>query len=213
MTAPLAVGGLLAFATGTALAWWVYVAKKGEPAARAAASAPGLYRMLLDKWRVDELYDVTIVAAVDSLAETSAAFDRTFVDGILARLTSLLVAAAGTILRAAQNGVVHVYAATMVVGLGAVGWFFATPHPNATVVDGGNDDFVVTAAPGLGYAYRWRSGDPKNDKPDFGATTTLKLHVLPGKSEDVGLDVRNSFGLVRSTSIHLARPAEPTSSL
>jgi NADH-quinone oxidoreductase subunit L len=214
MTAPLAVGGFLAFAIGTAIAYWVYIVKAGAPAKHAAQAQPGLYRLLLEKWRIDELYDVTIIAAVDSLAETSAAVDKTIVDGILARLTALITAALGTILRAFQNGVVHVYAAMMVVGLAATGWFFAVPHPNATVVDSGSDDYVLTAAPGVGYVYRWDAdGDGTPDKADFGAASTLKVHLEPGKSQTVRLEVKNAFGLVRGKSIHVARPAEPTSSL
>ncbi|HEY5242545.1 MAG TPA: NADH-quinone oxidoreductase subunit L [Polyangiaceae bacterium] len=211
---PLAFGGIGAFALGTALAWWVYISQRGAPAKRLAQAQPGLYRLLLDKWRIDELYEATVIAAVDSLAETAAAVDKTLVDGVLARLTSLVVAASGTILRAFQNGVVHVYAAMMVVGLAVMGWFFAVPHPNATVVDAGNDDYVVTAAPGVGYAYRWDAdGDGKPEKKDFGADTTVKVHVEPGKSQTVNLEVRNSFGLVRTKTIQVARPQEPTSSL
>jgi NADH-quinone oxidoreductase subunit L len=211
---PLALGGIGAFTIGTALAWWVYVSQRGAPAKRLAQSQPGLYRLLLDKWRIDELYEATVIAAVDSLAETAAAVDKSLVDGILARFTSLVVAASGTVLRAFQNGVVHVYAAMMVVGLAVIGWFFAVPHPNATVVDAGHDDYVVTAAPGVGYAYRWDAdGDGKPEKKDFGADTSLKVHVEPGKSQTVGLEVRNSFGLVRTKTIQVARPQEPTSSL
>ncbi|HEX8796855.1 MAG TPA: NADH-quinone oxidoreductase subunit L [Polyangiaceae bacterium] len=217
MTWPLALGGLSAFAVGTAVAYWMYVVRHGEPAKRIADAVPALHRLVLDKWRVDELYENTVIAAVDSLAETAAAVDKTIVDGIIARLTSLVVAAAGTILRAFQNGVVHVYAAMMVVGLAAVGWFFAMPHPNATVVDAGNDDYVVTAAPGLGYAYRWDAdGDGKPEKADFGGDATLKLHIEPGKSQNVHLEVKNTFGLVAGKTIHVERPkapAEPLSAL
>jgi NADH-quinone oxidoreductase subunit L len=212
---PLAMGGILAFAAGTGLAYWMYIREKGEPAKRAAAAAPGLYRMLLDKWRVDELYEYTVISGVESLAETAAWIDQVIVDGILAKMTALLVAIAGTVLRAFQNGVVHVYAATMVVGVAFVGWFFAMPHPDATVTDAGNDDFVVTAAPGVGYAYRWDAdGDGKPDKQDFGSeATVVKLHVAPGKSQKVNLEVKNAFGIVGSKSINVARPAEPTASL
>ncbi|MDP9000866.1 MAG: NADH-quinone oxidoreductase subunit L [Myxococcota bacterium] len=210
----LALGGLFAFAIGTGLAWWMYVAKKGEPARHVANLFPALYRVVLDKWRVDEFYDATAVSAVDSLAETSAAFDRTFVDGIIARLTALIVAAAGTVLRAFQNGVVHAYAALMVVGLASMVWFFTVPHPNATVADAGNSDYTLTAAPGVGYAYRWDAdGDGKPDKEDFAGDTTLKVHVEPGKSATVNLEVKNAFGLVRTKTIRVARPQEPTSSL
>ena len=211
---PLAIGGIGAFAVGSGLAYWVYVAQRGEPARRWAQALPALYKLVLDKWRIDELYDATVIAAVDSLAETSAAVDKGIIDGILARLTALVVSISGTVLRALQTGVVHVYAAMMVVGLALVGWFFVVPHPDATVSDAGNDDYVLTAAPGVGYAFRWDAdGDGKPEKPDFGQDTTLKLHVLAGKSQTVNLEVRNSLGLVRTRSIHVARPQEPTSSL
>jgi NADH-quinone oxidoreductase subunit L len=214
MTLPLAIGGIMAFLIGTGLAYWMYIVRGGEPAKQAALAQPRLHKLLLDKWRIDELYEVTILAAVDSLAETSAAVDKTLVDGLIARLTALVVAALGTVLRAFQNGVVHVYAAMMVVGLTVMGWFFAVPHPNATVVDTGNNDYVLTAAPGVGYAYRWDAdSDGKPDNPDFGGTQTLKVHVEAGKSQTVQLEVKNAFGLVRSKSIPVARPAEPTSSL
>jgi hypothetical protein len=169
---------------------------------------------VLDKWRVDELYDVTIIAGVDSLAETSATVDQVVVDGILARLTALVVSVSGTILRAFQNGVVHAYAAMMVVGLAAVGWFFAVPHATATVFDAGNEDYLITASPGVGYVYRWDSnGDGKADKPDFSDGNSLKLHVEPGKTMTVNLEVKNAFGFVRTTSIKVARPEAPLTSL
>jgi NADH-quinone oxidoreductase subunit L len=214
---PLAAGGLLAFAAGTGLAAWMYLVKKGEPARQLAEALPGLYRLVVDKWRIDELYDATILAGVESLAETSAAVDKWIVDGILARLTALLVAATGSILRAIQTGVVQVYAATMVVGLAALGWFFAVPHPEASVVDAGNDDYLLTAAPGVGYQYRWDTGgDPHQDaggsagakpsKPEFGSEATLKVHVEPGKTTTVHLEVKNAFGLVKGQVIPVSRP-------
>ncbi len=211
----LAFGGIFAFAFGTGLAYWMYIAKRGAPAERVAAAVPGLYRFLLDKWRIDEFYEATVISMVDSLAETSAAVDRVIVDGILARLTSLVVAASGTILRAFQNGVVHMYAATMVVGIAAMTWFFAVPHANATVADAGNDDYVVTAAPGVGYGYQWDAdGDGKPDKAGFTPDSTVKLHLEPGQRVTVGLEVRNAFGLVKRKSIHVVgRPQSPMSSL
>jgi NADH-quinone oxidoreductase subunit L len=204
----LALGGISAFLVGTAIAYWMYIANRGKPAESLAAAMPGLHQMLLDKWRVDELYEAVPIAAVDSLAETSAAVDKGIVDGLLAQLTSLVVAASGTILRTFQNGVVHAYAAMMVLGIAGVGLFFGAPHPRATITEAGSDDFVVTAAPGVGYSYRWDSdGDGTPDKPDFGPTSTLKLHLEPGKTATVKLEVKNAFGLVRSRSIPVARPA------
>ena len=214
MELPLGLCGIAAFLIGTGLAYYFYVAKKGEPAKRAAEAMPALHQLLLDKWRVDEFYDATVIAAVDSLADTSAIVDKNVVDAILARLTSTIVATAGTLLRAVQTGVVQVYAATMVVGIALIAWFFAAPHASYTVVDDGNDDYVVTAAPGVGYGYRWDSdGDGTPDKASFGPDSTLKLHVVPGKDVTVNLEVKNTFGLVKKTAIHVTRPNAPVSSL
>jgi NADH-quinone oxidoreductase subunit L len=211
---PLACGGIGAFLFGTALAYWMYVAQKGKPAARLAEQLPGLHQLLLDKWRVDELYEVTVIAMVDSLADTSAAVDKTLIDGILARLTALIVAASGTILRAFQNGVVHVYAAMMVVGIAFMTWFFAMPHANTTVTSVGNDDYVVSAAPGVGYGYRWDAdGDGRFDQQDFGSQSSVKLHLEPGKAITVRLEVKNAFGMVDRKSIPVAGPQASVSSL
>jgi NADH-quinone oxidoreductase subunit L len=210
----LAVGGIAAFLIGTGLAYWMYVSRKGEPAKQLAEAQPRLYKLLLDKWRVDEFYDATAIAAVDSLAETSAAFDRSFVDGIIARFTALVVAAAGTVLRAFQNGVVHVYAAMMVVGLAGLGWFFIAPHPDATsVVSGG--DVVVTAAPGVGYSYEWDTdgsgkfggltADGKFKPDEFDTNGQTKVHVDPAKALTT---LSNPSGFWFTSSFTVANAAE-----
>ena len=55
------VGGFLAFLIGGGLAYWVYQMQAGEPARKLAAAVRPLYQLLMDKWRVDELYDLIIV--------------------------------------------------------------------------------------------------------------------------------------------------------
>jgi len=111
---------------------------------------------------LDKLYEETAISLVDALADTSASADQWIVDGVLAKLTSFVVAAAGTVLRAAQNGVVHLYAATMVVGLALIGWFFVVPHADATVAAKGADFVVSTGASGgyLGYKFEWSQCEP-----------------------------------------------------
>jgi NADH-quinone oxidoreductase subunit L len=206
--------GFMAFAVGSIVAWWTYVAQRGEPAARVAGALPRLYALVRDKWRIDELYDVLFIAQVDSLAETSAVIDNVLVDGIVSRLTSLIVATAGSALRVLQNGIVQAYAALMVVGLVALGWFFAVPHPNATVtaIDGTN--VTVTAAAGVGYSYRWDAdGDGRPDALQFSPQSTLKLHVQPGQVMNVNLEVRNAFGFVAARAVRVASPPATTSSL
>jgi NADH-quinone oxidoreductase subunit L len=205
---PLALGGVMAFAIGTGLSYWMYIVKLGEPARALANRVPAFHQLLLDKWRVDELYDATVLAGVDALADTAAAFDQTIVDGVLARLTALLVSGLGTLLRAFQTGIIHMYAAMMVVGVAAIGWFFVAPHADATLTPQANGDYVVEAAPGMGYAYRWDAdGNGKPDKETFGDDTQVKVHLEPGASQVVRLEVTNAFGLHGAKEISIARPA------
>jgi NADH-quinone oxidoreductase subunit L len=207
---PLAVGGIGAFVVGWGLAYWMYIAQAGKPAKALAETVPGLYRLLLDKWRIDELYEATVLNMVDALADTFAAFDQGVVDGILARLTSLVVAGLGTLLRAFQNGVVHVYAAFMVIGFAAVGWFFVAPHADATVSASSDGDFTVVASPGMGYSYQWdANGDGKPDTQTFGNQQEVKVHIDAGQSQKVGLEVVNAFGLHGRKEISISRASQP----
>jgi NADH-quinone oxidoreductase subunit L len=208
---PLAAGGVGAFVVGTFVAWWMYVAQAGKPAKSLADAVPWLYRLLLDKWRIDELYEATVLSMVDALADTFAAFDQSVVDGILARLTALIVTGLGTLLRAFQTGVVHVYSAFMVVGLAAMGWFFVAPHPDATISSTPDGDYTVVASPGMGYTYRWdANGDGKPDAQTFGNQQQVKVHLDAGQSQKVGLEVTNAFGLHAMKEISLSRAAAPT---
>jgi NADH-quinone oxidoreductase subunit L len=204
---PLAVAPFLAFLGGTAVAYWMYIAQKGEPARKLAEAQPKLYQLVLDKWRIDELYEATVYSAVDSLAETAVAFDKYVVDGIIAKLTAAVVKGFGLFLRAFQNGVVHVYAAFMVVGLVGVGSYLALPHAEVAIVEKSNGDYFVTAGPGLSYGYRWDAdGDGKPDTTDFGTQTQVRVHLDPDKSQIVRLEVKNAFGLVGAREISLSRP-------
>jgi NADH-quinone oxidoreductase subunit L len=205
----LAVPGILAFAVGSGGAYFVYVMKRGAPAREITQKAPGLYRLILDKWRIDELYENTVIGAVESLAETAAQFDKWFVDGIIARLTSLVVAAFGTILRAFQTGVVHVYAAAMVLGLAVFGWFFVwQPQARAIVREQSAGKYLVEAAPGLGYTFRFHSKAP--DRPDddaFTARRSVEVEVKPGETKLVKVDVKNAFNRTTTGSVTVTRPS------
>lgn len=200
------VGALLAFAVGSGVAYWMYVKEKGKPAREMALRAGKVYQLALDKWRVDEAYDKTVIAGVDALADTAASVDHGFVDFLLARVTALLVSAFGTVLRVVQNGVVHVYAAVMVVGMAVLGWFFIQPHADFSVVER-DGDYTLTAAPGLGYGFRWypeASGEPQAKA--FTGTDQLKVHLDEGKSQTVKLEVQNAFGRKATKEMTLTRP-------
>ena len=205
---PLMVPGVLALCAGAGGAAWVYIQQGGGPAKMLAEKYPGLHALVYDKWRVDEAYEETIIGAVDSLAEFAVVFDKIVVDGIVARVTSFIVAAAGTGLRYFQTGHVQAYAAVMVVGAGGLGWFFIAPHATVTVKpDEAGGTYEVSAAPGLGYQYRWDSdGDGKPDSEAFGSQATLPVSVERGKSKKVVLEVKNAFARTSKREIVLSRP-------
>jgi NADH-quinone oxidoreductase subunit L len=199
---------IAAFAVGVGVAYWIYVAQKGEPARSFVERFPALHALVYDKWRIDELYEETIIGAVDSLAEFGAWADKWIVDGILAKLSAFLVRGSGSVLRQLHTGRVQAYAAVMVVGLGAVGWFLIAPHASAKVMgDHASGAYSVTAAPGLGYKYRWdENGDGKWDSDEFGDKTKVDVELEPDKSRTVRLEVMNAFGRVTSKAIELKRP-------
>jgi len=210
----LAVPGVLVFFVGALGAYYVYAMKNGAPARAIAEKSPRLYQLVLDKWRIDELYENTVLSAVDTFAETSALFDKWIIDGIIARLTSLAVAGAGALLRAFQTGVVHVYAAMMVIGVGALGWFFVwQPQARATVREEAPGKFLVEASPGLGYRFRWHSRSP--DQPDadaFTAGRSVQVELVEGETKLVKVDVMNAFNRTATSTVAVTRPAAPADS-
>jgi NADH-quinone oxidoreductase subunit L len=231
-------GAFFAFASGSYVAYWMYIAKQGKlessymPAVvKLAAGLSGVIFVVLGAvvlglnpkdvvsarmivpWALvvggvalavhtvrnravgmDYIYERSALSWVDALADTATSFDQGVVDLVLARLTSLFVAAVGTVLRVFQNGVVHVYAGFMVLGLAAFGWFFVQPHADASVKDGGSGDYIVTAAPGSGYGYRWypdAAGEPQSKT--FTPTDSLKVHLDEGATKTLKVEVRNAF--------------------
>jgi NADH-quinone oxidoreductase subunit L len=205
---PLMGLAILAFAAGVGGAYWVYVTQRGEPAKRFSEALPGVHQWAQDKWRVDEAYDEIVVGSVDALAEISVAGDKWVVDGILARVTAFIVSALGTLLRYFQTGVVHAYSAFMVVGLAGLGWFLLLPRAEAkTVSDNAAGSYSVSAAPGLGYKFRWDlNGDGQWDSDDYGDKADVNFNLDIDQSRKVRLEVKNAFGRTASTEVTLARP-------
>jgi NADH-quinone oxidoreductase subunit L len=199
---------LVAVALGAGGAYYVYVQAKGEPARSFTEKFPGFHRLVYDKWRVDELYEETVIGAVDSLAEFGAWADKWIVDGILAKLSAFVVRGVGSLLRQLQTGRIQAYAAVMVVGLAAVGWFLVAPHASAKVLaNHAEGAYSVTATPGLGYSYRWDlDGDGKPDSEAFGDKASVAFNLEPAKARTVQLEVKNAFGQIAKRSFELSRP-------
>jgi NADH-quinone oxidoreductase subunit L len=189
---------------------WVYLNKAGVPERQFAQRMPRLYRLIYDKWRIDELYDATVVGMVDALADIFTMADKWIVDGTLARVTAALAALAGTLLRTLQTGRVQVYAATMLVGLAGIGWFLATPHANVTIDDSAiraSGEVKLSAAPGYGYSYDWKGLGDADSRLAQRADVTVRLQ--PGEKKDVTVTVKNAFGLETARTISVARPGLP----
>jgi NADH-quinone oxidoreductase subunit L len=199
---------LVAVAVGAGGAYYVYSMGKGELARLFTEKFPGFHQLVYDKWRIDELYEETVIGAVDSLAEFGAWADKWIVDGIIAKLSSFIVRSLGSLLRQIQTGRIQAYAAVMVVGLGSVGWFLVAPHANAKVMANHADGaYSVTATPGLGYSYRWdEDGDGKPDSKDFGDKTSVSFNLDVAQARTVSLEVKSAFGQVAKRKFELARP-------
>ena len=76
----------------------------------------GMYRVWEGKYHWDELYDRGVVQPVLRLADGFASFDRGVIDGAVNGLARLTGKASG-VLRYLQSGIVHDYAAAIVVGV------------------------------------------------------------------------------------------------
>lgn len=200
--------GVAAFLAGTGAAMVVYLNKRGRPEEQFKRAVPGLYKLIYDKWRIDELYEATVIGMVDALADIFTVADKWIIDGILAKLSAAVVGAVGTVLRMFQTGRVQTYATAMAVGLAGVGWFLVVPHPEARVDESkvrASGEVVISASGGFGYTYRWEGVGPAEQK-DFGSTREVRVNLNPGEKKDVKLHVRNAFAQEATQTFALSRP-------
>jgi NADH-quinone oxidoreductase subunit L len=129
--------------------------KGSDTPKKLAATYPGLHRLLMDKWRVDEFYDATVLAFSRGLAGFSAGFDKHVVDGLVASVTSQSVALASFVATRLQTGLVHAYSAVMVAGMLGVAFYFVVPHVTPEVTETDGVSVKLDAGKGFGYRYRW----------------------------------------------------------
>jgi NADH-quinone oxidoreductase subunit L len=102
---------------GIGLATLVWL-RRPEIATRAGAAVPGLYRLLLNKYYVDEAYDATIVQPIKIVSEEGLwrGIDVRVVDGMV-NGTGQVVGGMSAVLRLLQSGSVKAYAASTFVGV------------------------------------------------------------------------------------------------
>jgi NADH-quinone oxidoreductase subunit L len=102
---------------GIGLATWIWL-KRPEVADRVAARVPGLYRLLLNKYYVDEAYDATVVQPIKIVSEEALwrGMDARVVDGAV-NGAGQVVGGISAVLRLLQNGSVKTYAASTFLGV------------------------------------------------------------------------------------------------
>jgi len=111
----MALASLIALA-GIGLAAGIYL-KQPESAARLAERFPGVYRFLLNKGYVDEVYNEALVQPIKALSEGALwrGLDATVIDGAV-NGAGIIVSESGSAVRRAQTGSVRAYAASVLLG-------------------------------------------------------------------------------------------------
>ncbi len=110
-------------AAGTGIAWLLYAGPGRAAPARLARALPRTYQLVLDKFRIDELYEAVIVGPLRTLARVLwRVVDVFAIDGLLVNGAARAAGFAGTIARLPQNGDVQRYAAVMTVAAAVILW-------------------------------------------------------------------------------------------
>jgi NADH-quinone oxidoreductase subunit L len=115
------VAWLLA-AAGTAVAAAMYLRGATALPARLARAFPGTYRLMYDKFRIDELYELLVIEPIRVAADILWRIVDVFAIDGLVNLVARFVAWTGSIVRLGQNGDVQRYAAVMAVAAAVILW-------------------------------------------------------------------------------------------
>lgn len=108
---------LIVAGSGIYTAYRMYLAEPDLPA-RAAKRFPGLYQMLLKKYKVDEAYNLLFVNTTKGLSNFFwRIFDNIIIDKVGVEGSAFLVRGFGAVLRHIQTGYVQNYALSIVVGV------------------------------------------------------------------------------------------------
>ena len=103
---------------------WVIYTRKQSVAENAAKKYPGLYKLLLNKYFIDEIYDASVVNPIKQTSDKFLwkIFDVKIIDNTL-NVTSKAIAIGADLFKRIQTGVVQSYAVIFVAGiLFILGW-------------------------------------------------------------------------------------------
>ena len=112
---------------GIGLAFYFWL-RRPEIPARVAQSAGGLYRLLLNKYYIDEIYDALIVQPMKRVSEGALwkSMDAGLIDGTVNGVGTVVQNSSAT-LRRLQTGSVRTYAASLFLGVVMIlGWYLWT---------------------------------------------------------------------------------------
>jgi NADH-quinone oxidoreductase subunit L len=119
---PYAVAWVVAFVPGW-LSWQMYAGSMRGFPDRFVAAFPAFYRLVLDKFRIDELYEFVLLRPVKKMAEVLwKAVDVFTIEGIFVNGVPKAVYAIGDVLRGWQNGNLQRYATVIAIGAAFVLW-------------------------------------------------------------------------------------------
>ena len=117
--------GIAIAGIGIALFFWL---KRPDIPANLARNASGAYRLLLNKYYVDEIYDAVVVQPLKQLSTMALwrGVDAGLIDGTVNGVGAVVRSTSG-MLRRLQTGSIRTYAAALFVGVVAiVGWYLWT---------------------------------------------------------------------------------------
>jgi NADH-quinone oxidoreductase subunit L len=119
---PYAVAWVVAFVPGW-LSWQMYAGSmKGFPD-RFVAAFPAFFRLVADKFRIDELYEFLFLGPIGRLAHGLwRTIDVFVIEGIFVNGVPRAVFALGDVMRGWQNGNLQRYATVIAIGAAVVLW-------------------------------------------------------------------------------------------
>jgi len=113
----LMVASSIVALVGIGLAAFIWL-KRREIANRMAAAFPGVYRLLLNKYYVDEVYDATLVQPIRIVSQEALwrGVDVHIIDGAV-NGTASIIDGSSSLLRRLQSGSVRAYAGSLFIGV------------------------------------------------------------------------------------------------
>jgi NADH-quinone oxidoreductase subunit L len=127
---PYAVAWLVALVPGW-LGWQMYAGSMRGFPDRFVAAFPGFFRLVSDKFRIDELYGFLFLRPIQKVAEVLwKVVDVFTIEGIFVNGVPKAVYSIGDVVRGWQNGNLQRYATVIAIGAAAVLW--------AVLASGGN---------------------------------------------------------------------------